>query len=478
MEKMEKQIITPVIKKLGKTPHPAKLFPIFQNFKYPVLLDSNTVDSEIGRYSYLSANPFLVLTSTGDQVTIDLNGKRIEKKSNPFIELNNIIEKYKLAPISKAEELPPFQGGLIGYFGYELSKITENIKQSTLRNPDLPDLVLPFYDWVLAHDNVTNNGYIFATGLPNKSKISAKKRISEIMHYLESNQKISDNVKNPPIISSVSSNFSKSKYLNSIKKIQKYIAEGEVYQVNLSQRFQSSFKGNPWILYSALRESNISAFASYLSFPNNTILSFSPEEFLNFEKDLVFTRPIKGTKPRGATPKEDKINAESLLKSEKDLAENLMIVDVLRNDLGKVCKIGSIKTPYIFKIEKHPSVWHLVSSISGELDPEKNIIDLIESTFPGGSITGAPKIRAMEIIEEIEPNSRGPYCGSIGYISCTGPMKTSIVIRTLIITGGKLYLQVGGGIVADSIPQLEFEETYHKADALLKILKKYISKKT
>lgn len=478
MEKMEKQIITPVIKKLGKIPHPAKLFPIFQNFKYPVLLDSNTVDSENGRYSYLSANPFLVLTSTGDHVTIDLNGKRIEKKSNPFIELNNIIEKYKLAPISKAEELPPFQGGLIGYFGYELSKITENIKQSTLRNPDLPDLVLPFYDWVLAHDNVTNNGYIFATGLPNKSKISAKKRITEIMHYLESNQNICNNDKKSPVISSISSNFSKSKYLNSIKKIQKYIAQGEVYQVNLSQRFQSSFKGNPWVLYSALRESNISAFASYLSFPNATILSFSPEEFLNFEKGMVLTRPIKGTKPRGVTPQEDEIRAKSLLKSEKDLAENLMIVDVLRNDLGKVCKIGSIKTPYIFKIEKHPSVWHLVSSISGELDPKKNIVDLIESTFPGGSITGAPKIRAMEIIEEIEPHSRGPYCGSIGYISCTGPMKTSIVIRTLIITGEKLYLQVGGGIVADSIPQLELEETHHKASALFTILNKYISKET
>ena len=478
MNYIKNQTITPIIKKLGPMPHPSKLFPIFENFKYPVLLDSNTLNSDIGRYSYLTANPFLVLTSTGNKVSIDLNGKTIEKNSNPFIELHTIVEKYKLTPIHNTEELPPFQGGIIGYFGYELSKITENIKTSTIRDPDLPDLILPFYDWVLAHDNVTNNGYIFATGLPNKSKNSAKKRISEIMNYLASNQNISYKVENPPVLSNISSNFSKSKYLNSIKKIQKYIAEGEVYQVNLSQRFQSSFKGNPWILYNALRKSNVSAFASYLSFPHSTILSFSPEEFLNFEKGQVFTRPIKGTRPRGTNQKKDEIIAKSLLKSKKDLAENLMIVDVLRNDLGKVCKIGSVKTPYLFEIEKHPSVWHLVSCISGKLDPKKNIIDLIEATFPGGSITGAPKIRAMEIIEEIEPNSRGPYCGSIGYISCTGPMKTSIVIRTLIITDGKLYLQVGGGIVADSIPQLEFEETYHKADALLKIMKKYITKKT
>ena len=466
MEKMEKQIITPVIKKLGKIPHPAKLFPIFQNFKYPVLLDSNTVDSENGRYSYLSANPFLVLTSTGDHVTIDLNGKRIEKKSNPFIELNNIIEKYKLAPISKAEELPPFQGGLIGYFGYELSKITENIKQSTLRNPDLPDLVLPFYDWVLAHDNVTNNGYIFATGLPNKSKISAKKRITEIMHYLQSNQNICNNDKKSPVISSISSNFSKSKYLNSIKKIQKYIAQGEVYQVNLSQRFQSSFKGNPWVLYSALRESNISAFASYLSFPNATILSFSPEEFLNFEKGMVLTRPIKGTKPRGVTPQEDEIRAKSLLKSEKDLAENLMIVDVLRNDLGKVCKIGSIKTPYIFKIEKHPSVWHLVSSISGELDPKKNIVDLIESTFPGGSITGAPKERSMKIIDDLENYQRNIYTGSLGYILPNGNMDFNICIRTMSINNNIASYPVGGGIVWDSNPKNENLEAREKANIL------------
>ena len=262
------------------------------------------------------------------------------------------------------------------------------------------------------------------------------------------------------------SNFSRNSYMASVERVKAYLAAGDAYQVNLSQRFRSQYAGDPWSLYLRLREANPAPFAAYLGFPEAHVLSASPEEFLRLDGGRVRVRPIKGTRPVGATDGETAALAAELLASEKERAENVMIVDLIRNDIGRVCSIGSVEVPSLFAVEQHPTVLHLVSTVTGELRQGADAIDLLRACFPGGSVTGAPKVRAMEIIEELEPVRRGVYCGAIGYVSFSGDMGTSIAIRTLVLAGGQAYLQAGGGIVADSEPAAEYEETLHKARGL------------
>ena len=274
--------------------------------------------------------------------------------------------------------------------------------------------------------------------------------------------------------SSLSSTFSRTEYHSAVNKIKEYLHSGDTYQVNISHRFECEFTGDEWNLYKNLREDNPAPFGAYLKFPMVQILSSSPEQFLSLDGTFIETRPIKGTNPRGETQEIDAQMARDLFNSNKDRAENIMIVDLLRNDLGKVCTIGSVKVPSLFSLEAHPTVWHLVSTITGSLAPKNTVVDLIRATFPGGSITGTPKIRAMEIIEEIEPVRRQVYCGSIGYISFTGNMKTNIAIRTIVIKNGHIYLPVGGGIVADSDPETEYQETLDKAKGILRTLGQFL----
>jgi para-aminobenzoate synthetase component 1 len=273
-------------------------------------------------------------------------------------------------------------------------------------------------------------------------------------------------------------NFTKDAYIKTIKRAKQYIAAGDIYQVNLSQRFTADLNIHPYDLYTRLRTRNPAPFAAYLNFDDVAIVSSSPERFLQFFADtrMVYTRPIKGTRPRGATPEEDAKLADELVNSEKDRAELIMIVDLERNDLGRVCEIGSVHVPELIVLEKYPTVYHLVSTVAGKLPKEKDRIDLLKATFPGGSITGAPKIRSMEIIDELEPTKRSVYTGAIGYLSFTGNMDLNIVIRTFICptlkrgVNGKAYFQVGGGIVADSDPEKEYQETLDKARALFDAL--------
>ena len=255
-------------------------------------------------------------------------------------------------------------------------------------------------------------------------------------------------------------------------KVREYIVAGDIFQANLSQRFQAPLREPPFELYRRLRRRNPAPFAAYLAFGDVTVLSASPERFLRLDPGgQVETRPIKGTRPRGLGPMHDAALGRALAESVKDRAENVMIVDLLRNDLSRVCRPGTVRVPELFALEQHPTVHHLVSTVLGELEPGADAVDLVRASFPGGSITGAPKVRAMEIIAELEPTRRGIYCGAIGYLSATGAMDTSIVIRTMVLRDGELYFQAGGGIVADSDPELEYRETLDKAAGLIATLR-------
>src|SRR5688572_31441638 len=267
------------------------------------------------------------------------------------------------------------------------------------------------------------------------------------------------------------STFTHRGYLDAVAKVREYIVAGDIFQANLSQRFQAPLREPPFALYRRLRRRNPAPFAAYLAFGDVTVLSASPERFLRLDPDRqVETRPIKGTRPRGLGPMHDAALGRALAESEKDRAENVMIVDLLRNDLSRVCRPGTVRVPELFALEQHPTVHHLVSTVLGELEPGADAVDLVRAAFPGGSITGAPKVRAMEIIAELEPTRRGVYCGSIGYLSATGAMDTSIVIRTFLALRGQVYFQAGGGIVADSDPEQEYRETLDKARALIQTL--------
>ncbi len=268
----------------------------------------------------------------------------------------------------------------------------------------------------------------------------------------------------------LSSNFTRPAYLAAIRRTKDYISAGDIYQVNLSQRLSAPLTTSPWQLYDRLARENPSPFAAYFRTPDATIISCSPERFLQVRGREVETRPIKGTRPRGATPEEDARLAQELLSSEKDRAENVMIVDLERNDLGRVCEFGSVHVPELFAIEQYATVHHLVSTVRGRLRPGATALDCLRESFPGGSITGAPKVRAMEIIEELEPTRRGVYTGAIGYLCFSGDMDTNIVIRTIVIQNGLAHFQVGGGIVADSVPEAEYQETMDKARALTRAL--------
>ncbi len=439
--------------------------PAFLGMPYPVLLDGAMPGAAGSRFSYLSADPFLVVRARGRRVSLLRNGALEEVDGDPWAVFQQLLRDYR---IEVMPGLPPFQGGVIGYWGYDLGRQLERLPSLAEDDLSLPELYLGFYDWVLAHDGDTGVSYLISTGLPDGTQRRAEQRVAEIMDVLASAPRSTPAPATEPAAcpAELRSNFSRESYMAAVNRVKAYLAAGDAYQVNLSQRFQSPYAGDPWSLYLRLREANPAPFAAYLGFPEAQVLSASPEEFLRLDGGRVRVRPIKGTRPVGMTDEETAALAAELLASEKERAENVMIVDLIRNDIGRVCRVGSVEVPSLFAVEQHPTVLHLVSTVTGELRPGADAIDLLRACFPGGSVTGAPKVRAMEIIEELEPVRRGVYCGAIGYVSFSGDMGTSIAIRTLVLAGGQAYLQAGGGIVADSQPESEYEETLHKARGL------------
>ncbi|MDR3491898.1 MAG: aminodeoxychorismate synthase component I [Gammaproteobacteria bacterium] len=447
---------------------PLSVFAHFHRDYGSVFLDSSLSHETLGRYSYIAIDPFTIIKSKNGCVTsndIILNG-------DPFAYLNEQLIHYTLVSLP---DLPPFQGGFAGYFGYELYQHLENIPFALQDDMNFPDMMLGMYDLIISFDNVLEKAFIVSSGFPemdlSSRKQRAKQRMAELLtRFNESGiqpKKFSalkkDDIKN---------HFTQQAYCEAVNKVVEYISEGDIFQANISQRFTAEIPDDycAFELYKQLRQINPSSFAAYLNFSTVKIISASPERFLKLQQGVVETRPIKGTRPRGKNIAEDKKIAKELLASAKDNAENVMIVDLMRNDLSRVCEPHSVKVTQLCGLESFATVHHLVSVVRGKLKLNLNVIDLLRATFPGGSITGAPKIRAMEIIAALEPTQRGPYCGSVGFISWSGDMDTSIAIRTLAINNNAISYQVGGAIVADSNPDEEYQETLTKGKALVEAL--------
>lgn len=439
----------------------AVLFEALTHLPWAVFLDSGYPAIRQGRYDILAAEPWLTLTTRGEVTEIrgpdgvELSGE------NPFL----LLRRYLGEPAEGVAGLP-FCGGAIGYFAYDLGRRIERLPSLARDDLQLPEMAVGLYDWAVVVDHVERCCWLVGQGRDGRTF----ERWTALLERLTDPQP-QPRVRQPfRVLSKVRSNMDRAYYARAFDRIQRYIREGDCYQVNFAQRFSARAEGDPWLAYRRLRAMNPAPFAAYVATPYGTILSASPERFLRVQDGRVETKPIKGTRPRSADPARDRALAEELLRSPKDRAENLMIVDLLRNDLGKNCAVGSVKVPKLFALESFATVHHLVSTITGELAPGRHALDLLRGCFPGGSITGAPKLRAMEIIEELEPHRRGVYCGSIGYIGFDGAMDTNIAIRTLLHTGKMVHFYAGGGIVADSRMEEEYQETFDKAAALLRLL--------
>jgi para-aminobenzoate synthetase component I len=484
----------PLVEPLGETAEPAEVCARFLDLPYLIFLDSAVRPS--AHYSFLTADPLSLVRSKGLMTEIWHQGDPAwgSVAGDALTAARALLPP---DPISPVPGLPPFQGGIAGYIGYDWGAVLERLPKNRHDDLRIPDVMLGFYDWVVAWDHRIGTAWLVSTGLPDTGAAGerrARARMDDIRARLGGRTRSSpasqsgvERKENGPFPSPVTypvtgvdgadsiglrSSFTHQGYLAAVNRVRDYILAGDIFQANISQRFQAEFRGEPYQLYQQLRRRNPAPFAAYLGFGDLSVLSASPERFLLLDEDsrLVETRPIKGTRPRGLGPMHDAALGRALAESEKDRAENVMIVDLLRNDLSRVCRPGTVRVPELFAIEHHPTVHHLVSTVLGELEPGADAVDLLRATFPGGSITGAPKVRAMEIIAELEPTQRGVYCGSIGYLSVTGAMDTSIVIRTYLALRGQVYFQAGGGIVADSDPELEYRETLDKARGLIETL--------
>lgn len=391
---------------------------------------------------------------------INRHGETVRSGDDPF---DLIKQELAANSVSKIGHLP-FTGGAIGYFSYDLARRLEKMPTIAKNAENIPEMAVGIYKWAVVVDHHQHQAYLVGHGCDERRWQGLIEFFSNVSNSLPGGVF--------EVTSEITSNMDKASYNRAFQKIKHYLKEGDCYQVNLSQRFSAECKGNPWVAYQLLREMNAAPFSAYLNFAKVQILSSSPERFLKVVKGQIETKPIKGTRPRRAYPASDWHQIDELRTSLKDRAENLMIVDLLRNDLSKTCNLGSVKVPSLFAVESYETVHHLVSTITGVLDSGKHALDLLKSCFPGGSITGAPKIRAMEIIEELEPHRRGIYCGAIGYIGFNGNMDSNIAIRTLVHSDGTIRFWAGGGIVNDSDLDQEYQESFDKAAALLKLLRK------
>jgi para-aminobenzoate synthetase component 1 len=447
-----------------------------------VFFDSASGHPGLGRYSFLAADPFDWIQAFGRSVRTG-GMDPVVRQADPFAVLSERLARYHVEPDPK---LPPFQGGVAGLFGYDLCHHLERLPRPVHDDFAVPDLAVGLYDWVISIDHETERAWLISTGLPytdpRRRRERARRRVQEMKHLLRQDPESLPFVSEPPVkltapswpvpgLTGVSSNFDRDAYLATVRRAIEYIHAGDCFQVNVSQRLLYHAVEAPLNLYQRLRERNPAPFAGYFDLGDFVIASASPERFLNVTaQGEVQTRPIKGTRPRGSTPAQDQALRDELLTSAKDRAENVMIVDLLRNDLGRVCRYDSVHVEDVCRLESFRTVHHLVSEVRGRLRPGLGPVDLLRAAFPGGSVTGAPKIRAMEIIAELEPTARGPYCGSLGYIGFDGSMDTNLLIRTFTIGKGWVQFCVGGGIVADSDPQREYEETWHKAEGMLRAL--------
>jgi para-aminobenzoate synthetase component 1 len=465
--------VAPLIEELAPAPDPVRCCEQLEGLPYRLFLDSAAPGARLGRYSYVMADPVAVVRTRGDGAAL--------------ASVRQLLAPHRAGA---AEGLPPFQGGAAGYLAYDWGLTLERLPAPRFDDLGLDDVVIGLYDWVLAWDHVEGKAWLISTGIPaaaDRRAARAAERATMVKDRLGRGGEPSGS---PSVVGAafrrpdqsapsfpvpgegaLRSSFTRPDYLAAVARVREYIYAGDIFQANLSQRFEAPLAQAPWTFYRTLRRVNPAPFGAFFDVPGAPVLSTSPERFLRVSAaGHVETRPIKGTRARGVGPEHDAALGQALTESAKDRAENLMIVDLMRNDLSRVCAPGTVRASELFALERYATVHHLVSTVVGELAPGFDAFDLLRAAFPGGSITGAPKLRAMEIIAGLEPSRRGVYCGSLGYWSTTGEMDTSIAIRTAVVRDGRIYFSAGGGIVADSDPEQEYQETLDKVRAIVDAL--------
>ncbi len=432
------------------------LFSRIQHQPWAMLLRSASETHIDSRFDILVANPVATLETCGENTQIKTPTDDYVSKDDPFALLDQLQQQW-LPSIELGSEWDlPFVGGALGYFSYDLGRRVETMPEFAEKDLQTSDMAVGLYEWAVVVDHKLKKAVIVGYN------------ITQAWDWLNHQNQTKDT--EFVLNGAWQSNMTKESYASRFDCVQEYLLSGDCYQINLAQRFNAPYSGSEWQAYLKLESANQAPFSAFIRMPKSSILSISPERFLELKGRVIETKPIKGTRPRSNDVEQDKANAQDLQTAEKDQAENLMIVDLLRNDIGRVASPGSVHVPKLFAIESFPAVHHLVSTIRAELDEQYTPADLLRACFPGGSITGAPKVRAMQIIEELEPHRRSAYCGSIGYISRHGRMDTSITIRTLVAERGNLHAWAGGGVVADSECAAEYQETLDKLSKILPAL--------
>jgi para-aminobenzoate synthetase component 1 len=453
-------VSSPRVTELAHWHSVAERFRTLADLPWPVWLDSAAATGE-ERFDIVVADPYLTLRTRGPTTEVVRRGEPARHSERPPLAL----VRQALGEVTTSVPGLPFAGGAVGYLAYDLGRRLERIPSIASADIDMPDLAIGIYDWAVVVDHVAHRTWLVGAGRDT--------RTFEQWDTLVARLAAQSPTEPPPfrVLAPPESNLTRAQYETAFARVQQHIRDGDCYQVNLTQRFESLAAGDAWHAYLELRSINPAPFAAYLDLPDGKIVCSSPERFLKVRGSHVETKPIKGTRRRAADdPTRDRALAEELRTSAKDRAENVMIVDLLRNDLGRCCTAGSVRVSKLFDIESFASVHQLVSTVEGELAPGQHALDLVAACFPGGSITGAPKVAAMQIIESLEPHRRSIYCGCIGYIGYDGNMDLNIAIRTLVQQGEHVYTWAGGGIVADSNVDAEYQESLDKAAAMLAVM--------
>ncbi len=433
------------------------LFGPIQHQPWAMLLRSASETHIDSRFDILVANPVATLETVADNTLIKTPTDDYVSAEDPFSLLDQLQQQYLPSVELSSEWDLPFVGGALGYFSYDLGRRVETLPEFAEKDLQSTDMAIGLYEWAIVVDHRLKKACLVGQNIAKAwDWINSQTGLPQAAFSLNGEWQ---------------SNMTKESYATRFDRVQEYLLSGDCYQINLAQRFNAPYTGSEWQAYLKLESANQAPFSAFIRMPGSAILSISPERFLELKLRVIETKPIKGTRPRSLDAEQDKANALDLQTAEKDQAENLMIVDLLRNDIGRVASPGSVHVPKLFDIDSFPAVHHLVSTIRADLDEQYSAADLLRACFPGGSITGAPKVRAMQIIEELEPHRRSAYCGSIGYISRHGRMDTSITIRTLVAERGRLYAWAGGGVVADSECAAEYQETLDKLSKILPALK-------
>ncbi|MFI2855628.1 anthranilate synthase component I [Paenibacillus sp. JSM ZJ436] len=474
-------LIPVAVRLLADMETPIRLFQRYAERERAFLLESVEGGVQWARYSFIGTDPFLMIKGKNGTIEVEVDGERKQLNGKPVEELKALLRGYRSPQL---EEMPPFTGGAIGFFGYDLLQYYENLPAHALDDLGMDDIRFMFCDQIIVFDHIKQQ--ILLLGNVHIKEGDTDEEIRRSYHEVcsrleataaqlqEQGPRENVNARGIPVNlepKDIQSNMTKEQYIANVEKAKEYIRAGDIFQVVLSQRFHIDTEVSPLHVYRVLRTVNPSPYMYYLKMDEEIIVGTSPEALVKVDGGRLETRPIAGTRPRGADEAADKALAEDLLQDEKERAEHLMLVDLGRNDLGRVSEFGTVKCESFMEIERYSHVMHIVSSVTGKLREDKDFFDAFLSCLPAGTVSGAPKLRAMEIIAELEREARGAYAGAIGYLGFAGNMDSCITIRTIIFRKGKAYVQAGAGIVWDSVPEKEYEETVNKAKGMLKAIR-------